>query len=163
MLIVEKPELKATEKSKKVYVEIFGFFPYELFNNVENFLNFDLGLKKDEIFTTYQVSGGKTTDAAYLLPMSFNNIKEAESFILNAIKNSDYVNKNMFNDIAFLDVDKTNIEIENIKKSDLKKEEARSIFKNEGLAFCEGLKEKYADNEWVSFFVEDLKSGVFNS
>lgn len=160
----DEDTFKIDNNTKNFVVAIFGFFPYQMQEEVDSFLEKELQtektLKYEDCldFTTninsmyksligYNCVGGGTYDEAYLITKSFDSEIEAREFIEKKIKSSDYVTKRMFTDIEVLDADKVNsylkkeVEYSNVKK------EKENLLDQEMAQFILHLKDKYKDDK----------------
>lgn len=150
---------KITKSTKKFLVGIFGFFPYEREEDVNNFLTKELKLKietgdltktaKNLAIEVYQASGGGTADVGYILTPEFKSKKEAQNFIDTKIQNSEYVNKRLFCDIEVIDAEAFYKLVDDDNKARVSEELSQQVFNKKLKTFLTDLKTEFKTDKGV--------------
>lgn len=107
-------ECEIDNNTTEVHIGLFGFYPHNRYEDLIQFFEKELLLVDyDKQLTNmgfyrpvYLAYGTRETDAGHVLGLKFQNRNEAEAFIHDKIKNSVYVNLNIFNEIHFIDATK---------------------------------------------------------
>lgn len=166
--ITEEGFLNITDKTTKVFIGIFGFYPHDRESDLQHFLTKELGLteqknsydpdtvKGSEFFEVYNVCDRRTVDLGHVLTIGFNTEEEAEKFILEKIKSSDYVNLKMFTEIEFIDGDLFVNELRQMRAARQKRNTIKNQAKQEVSQFLDAMKIKHSASPEILKAIKDL-------
>jgi hypothetical protein len=160
---------KITKDTKTVFAAVFGFYSHDRVNDLQNFFKKDLGLKLAEADKTlspgtlaievYNVCGRRTADLAHVLCIPFKSKAEAARFITEKIAKSDFVNKSLFDEVAFIDANVFWSEMTECTVQTQEIEKAEKTATDEIVKFMNAMEAKYASEPAV---VEQLKNKILS-
>jgi hypothetical protein len=106
---------RISKNTTKVFIGLFGFYPHDRLEDLELFLQKELGLTvvgNDErdaqvnaAIKVYEAFDRRTADYGHVLTIPFSSEPEAKNFIEEKIRSSDFVNRRLFTDVEFIDAD----------------------------------------------------------